>query len=130
MTFSNARSKSFGSSYAPTSRAISLKRAWRSASLSLGLGFDGRGMTPIWAAPRQSSNGSASWSGSASPWRGFRQRRGASDPGLSRPSATSRFIGETLAFAADHREGRAFFIFDAELASGVIPEVEFAEVAL
>lgn len=37
MTDLKARSKSFGSSDASTSRAISLKRAWRSAAVSLGL---------------------------------------------------------------------------------------------
>jgi hypothetical protein len=36
MTRANARSKSFGSSDAPTSRAVSKKRLWRSASVSLG----------------------------------------------------------------------------------------------
>ena len=38
MTFSNARSKASGLSSTPTSRAMSTKRAWRSASVSLGLG--------------------------------------------------------------------------------------------
>ena len=41
MTFSNALSKAFGSSDASTLRAVSTKRAWRSASVSLGaFGFD------------------------------------------------------------------------------------------
>jgi len=35
----NARSKSFGSGEASTSRAISMKRLWRSASVSFGLRF-------------------------------------------------------------------------------------------
>src|ERR1700730_14258124 len=35
MTLSNASLKSFGSSEAPTSRAMSIKRLWRSASVSL-----------------------------------------------------------------------------------------------
>jgi hypothetical protein len=39
VTFLNAFSKSFGSSEAPTSLAISLKRLWRSASLSLDLAW-------------------------------------------------------------------------------------------
>lgn len=36
MTFPNALSKDFGFSNAPTSRAVSTKRVWRSASVSLG----------------------------------------------------------------------------------------------
>lgn len=43
-TFLNAFSKSFGSSEAPTCFAISTKRLWRSASVSLGLDADLRVM--------------------------------------------------------------------------------------
>jgi len=52
-TFMNALSKSFGSSEAPTSFAIAMKRAWRWASVSLGLAIGLRGIangTPIEAA--------------------------------------------------------------------------------
>jgi hypothetical protein len=45
----NAFSKSFGSSEAPTCFAISTKRLWRSASVSLAFVADLRGMKPSWA---------------------------------------------------------------------------------
>ncbi len=54
VTFPNARSKSFGSSEAPTSRAVSRKRLWRSASVSLGF----RGLRAI-GGPQCSISGTS-----------------------------------------------------------------------
>src|SRR5580693_4140484 len=76
-----------------------------------------------------SSNGNSNCMGStaSSP---RRHRRGLSDPGLSLPSATSRSIGQALALGGDNRERSALKIVNAKFGAGVVPEVEFLEVAV
>lgn len=74
------------------------------------------------------SNGNINWSGSGSSSRGFRHRLGGSEPGLSRPSATSRFIGEALPPHAHKRQFGALGVLDAQLGAGVMTEVELAQI--
>ena len=55
----NALSKSFGSSEAPTSFAIAVKRAWRWASVSLGFACDLRGILaflPLFRGPKATAD--------------------------------------------------------------------------
>ena len=126
ITFLNALSKSFGSSEASTSRAISTKRLCRSASESFGkrfvLGFS--------AMPHNvaSSKGNSSWSGSASRRypRHLRGRLGR----LRSPLARSCLIGKPLADNAFQSEIGALLIVNAELNAVGIAEIKLRKIPL
>ena len=60
----------------------------------------------------------------------MRHRLGGSAPGLSLPSATSRFVGEPLALGAFQRERGALGVVHAELLPVGIPEIELGQIPL
>jgi hypothetical protein len=127
VSLSKARSKSSGFSDASTSRAISTKRLWRSASVSLGKRFDD--VSFVMPHDVASSNGNSSWRGSAAILAG-RRHEGGRLGRLRWPLATSCLISETLALDALQREIAARRVVNAKLDPVRITEVEFAQIPL
>jgi hypothetical protein len=126
-TLSKARSKSRESSDAPTSRAVSRKRLWRSASVSFGKRFERAFFAMRYIVA--SSNGNSSWSGSASIFLARRLGRGRLGR-LRWPLATSCLIGQPLAFDALQREIGPRYVVNAKFNPVRITEVEFAQIPL
>jgi hypothetical protein len=121
-TFLKALSKSFGSSEASTSRAISTKRLCRSASLSFGKGFVLGFVFAAMPNNVSSSNGNSSWRASVS--RRFPRHTRGRLGRLFWPSATSCFVGKTLtACSLNHNRG-------AKLHAVAVAKIELAEIPL
>ena len=103
--FSNALSKSFAFSDAPTSRAVLTKRAWRSASVNFSRrsGGDFLGMPPA--------------------CQNSQSRR------FGLLLVRSRFIGEALALDSRESEVGAGHIVNAKLHAVAVAKVELGEIA-
>jgi len=118
---SNALSKSFASSEASTSCAVSTKRSCRSASVSLGKRFAfGFCDMPHNVA---SSKGNSSWAESGS-LRFRRQKRGRLGRLLC-PLTTSCLISEPLSARSKQREISSLYVIKTEFHSVRITEIKF-----
>src|ERR1700722_1188497 len=117
MTLSNARSNAPGLSSTSTWRAVSTKRAWRSASVSLGLRGCFAGMAASYARcglVRQRD-----------------RRRLPDDAGFgSGPALTKCPVGQALAREPVQRAVSARLVIDAQLDPVAVPEIELGQVAV
>ena len=121
MIFSNTRWKSFASSDASTSRAISLNRLWRSASVNFSFGLSATSHSSSVNENFICGSGSRSLNREGWNWRGR---------ALCLPCSTSRFIGQPLANDTFERDFCAHRVVETNLFPVAVTEVELAQITM